>query len=223
MIAGDDVAKSKYIDDLVRNFDKPNNPLHQYVSGIYKKNQGILSILLKDTTEIDGAINLSKENLKVDDIYRLFFDETQEHTFAGQIRNVAGTGKQSHIIMDLIAHGQASFVDDAGKNVKLYVPFAFSKGKGLQDMVSLEKDFKLNLDKYLNATDMAGSRVLVARKDVVGMGGEKTLTRWVDNFFEYATRKESKYNFGPEYQMSYWDHIGRYVPMLRTEIGRAHV
>lgn len=217
MIAGDDAAKSKYVGDLVRNFDKPNSPLHQYVSGIYKKNKGMLSIFLKDSTEIDGAINISKENLNVDNIYRFFFDEAQDHSLAGQIRNVAGTGKKSGIIMDMIAHGEASFVDNAGKNVKIYVPFAYSKGKSIPDMVALEKEFKLSLDKHFLPDELTNSRVLVARKDVAGMAAQKKMTEWVDKFFEYAARKESKYNFGPEYQMSYWDHIGRYVPMLRTE------
>ena len=217
MINGDNAAKSKYVNDLVRTFDAPNNPLHQYVSGIYRKNQGMLRLFLKDSTEVDGAVNISKENLNVDNIYRFFFDETQDHSLAGQIRNVAGTGKKSSVIMDLIAHGEATFAGQGGKAVKVYVPFAYSKGKSVQDMVALEKEFKSTLDKHFIPEDLTNSRVLVARKGMAGGAAPKTMTKWVDNFFEYAARKESKYNFGPEYQMSYWDHIGRYVPMLRTE------
>lgn len=217
MITGDETAKTKYLNNLVSKFDEPNSPLRQYVSGIYKKNQGMLRIFLKDTTEVDGAINISKENLNVDNIYRFFFDEGQDHSLAGQIRNVAGTGPKSGLIMDMIAHGEASFVNDAGKNVKIYVPFAYSKGKSIPDMVNLEKDFASQLKAHFTPEDLANSRVLVARKNIAGIGGQKKMTEWVDKFFEYAARKESKYNFGPEYQMAYWDHIGRYVPMLRTE------
>ena len=210
--SGDNNAKAAYVSNLIANFDKPNNPLNQYVSGIYKKNEGMLRIFLKDVEQ-----GISKENLNADNIFRFFFDETQEHSLASQIRTLAGNGPKSNVILDMIAYGEAKFTTTAGKDVRIQVPYAYSKGKSIQEMVALENEFKKSLAAHLTPEDLVGSRVLVARKSAIGGPAPKMLTQSVDWFFEYAARKESKYNFGPEYQMAYWDHVGRYVPMLRTE------
>jgi len=207
-------AKANFVEDLVNDFDNPNNVLRQYLQGVYKKNEGMLRIFLRDTTLGDAGI--AKENLSIPNIYKFFFDETQEHSLASQIRSVAGSGPKSHLILDMIAKGEAKFTVK-GKDVSIKVPYAYSKGKSVQEMVGLEKEFKKALEKHFTPEDLAGSRVLVARKSMATGPAAKQLTQYVDKFFEYAARKESKYNFGPEFQMAYWDHIGRYVPMLRTE------
>jgi hypothetical protein len=210
----DNAAKSKFVDDLIKDFDKPDNVLRQYIEGVYKKNEGMLRIFLRDTSLGDEGV--TKANLSAENIYRFFFDETQEHSLASQIRAVAGNGPKSHLILDMIAKGETKFTSN-GKDVIIKVPFAYSKGKSIQEMVGLEKDFKKTLETHFTSEDLIGSRVLVARKDVASGQAPKMITEYVDRWFEYAARKESKYNFGPEYQMAYWDFIGRYVPMLRTE------
>jgi len=210
----DNAAKSKFVDDLAKDFDNPNNPLRQYLQGVYKKNEGMLRLFLKDVSLGDAGI--AKDNLNLPNIYRFFFDEAQEHSLASQIRAVAGNGPKSHLILDMIAKGETKFTSN-GKDVIIKVPYAFSKGKSIQEMVGLERDFKKTLEAHFSPEDLIGSRVLVARKGAVTGPAPKVLTEYVDKFFEYAARKESKYNFGPEYQMAYWDHIGRYIPMLRTE------
>ena len=73
------------------------------------------------------------------------------------------------------------------------------------------------LERNFTPEDLTGSRVFVQRESSVGQAGPKEIKRLVDRFFEYASRMESKYNFGPEYQMAYWDYVGRYADMLSTE------
>ena len=56
--------------------------------------------------------------------------------------------------------------------------------------------------------------MLVEKEKVLGAQDEKFLLKWVSDFFEFSARIENTVNFGPEFQMAYWDYIGRYADML---------
>lgn len=202
MINGDDVAKRQYVDNLIKNFDAKDNIIKDYVSGVFEKNEGIKSIFLKNPAEPASIDNLSAEN-----IFTFFFDDSQAHTLAGQIKAVAGNGPKSHLIMDMIATGVSGDVK---------VPWAQGI-RSTEELKIFEKTFKERLAKNFTADDLTGSRVLLEREKVMMTTNTKEISKLVDRFFEFATRLESKYNFGPEFQMSYWDYVGRYAPMLSTE------
>lgn len=213
MINGDDAAKYKYVQDLINNFDSKDSVIKDYILGVFNKNEGIRSIFLKDL----GLENPNvKENLNPDNIFTFFFDDAQPHTLAGQIRSVVGTGPKSHLIMDMIATGSAKFNDAAGNAVEIMVPW--SQGiKSTEELKIFEKVFKDKLNKHFTSEDLANSRVLVEREKAMMLGNTKEISKLVDKFFEFSTRLESSLNFGPEYQMSYWDFVGRYANMLSTE------
>ena len=214
IINGDEKAKRAYITDLIKNFNTKDNVIKEYVLGAFKKNEGIRQIFLKDTSLGDEG-NIA-DNLDPDKIYTFFFDANQPHTLAGQIKAVAGNGPKSHLILDMIANGKSQFNLANGKPVTIAPPWVDGP-RTSRELSSLEKAFAEKLAKHFTPEDLAGSRVLVERKAAVIGGGPKELGKLVDRFFEYATRMESKYNFGPEYQMSYWDYVGRYARMLNTE------
>ena len=202
VINGDDISKRKYVDDLIANFNDKDSVIKDYVLGVFEKNEGIKSIFLKDP-----LLPASKDNLSAENIFTFFFDDSQAHTLAGQIKAVAGNGPKSHLIMDLIANGTSGDIK---------VPW--SQGiKSTEELRIFEKAFKERLAKNFTSEDLTGSRVLFEREKVMMQGNTKEISKMVDKFFEYATRLESKVNFGPEFQMSYWDYVGRYAPMLSTE------
>lgn len=213
VISGDEVAKRAYVDDLIKNFDEQDNIIRDYTVGAFERNEGIRTIFLRDP-----SLPPTKDNLSPEKIFAFFFDEAQEHTLAGQIKTLAGNGPKSYLIMDLIASGEKgiTFTNDAGKLVKIVPPWR--RGiKSEKELASEEKAFMEVLERNFSAEDLAGARVLMGRTSAAGMPPAKELTKWVDRFFEYSARLESKYNFGPEYTMSYWDFVGRYASMLSTK------
>jgi hypothetical protein len=215
IIAGDEKAQRMYVNDLIKNFDTKDNIIKEYVLGAFKKNEGLKRIFLKDSSlgdEGNVAANLDPEK-----IFTFFFDANQKHTLAGQIKTVAGNGPKSHLILQMIATGKAQYTSASGKVVTLTPPWKDGP-RTSRELISLEKNFAERLGKIFNPEDLAGSRVLVENKAAIARGsGKKELDKAVDWFFDLATRMESKYNFGPEYQMSYWDFVGRYARMLNTE------
>lgn len=215
MMDGSEDAKRQFVERLILEFDQPNNVLREFVTGAFARNEGLQRVFLKDISLEPPAL-YSKDNLSIDKIVTYLFDEAQPNTMAGQIKAVAGNGPKSHLIMDIIAD-KAQFVDDAGKGVVIQSPWLTGGVKTENTLANLEKSFVKVLEKHFTPDDLAGSRVFVQRESALGQPGPKEIKRLVDWFFNYASRLESKYNFGPEYQVAYWDYVGRYARMLSTD------
>ena len=199
MIAGNEESKKAFVQSLINDFDKPGNVIKEYVTGAFEKNEGIKRIFLRDTTLAEPYV---KSNLDAGKIFTFFFDETQPDTLAGQMRTLSGNGPKSHMILQMIA-------DKA-------TPWGQSPMTA-RELEGLERAFTKKLEKNFTRDDIKGSQVLVENETALGAPKAKEIKKAVDWFFEYATRLESKYNFGPEYTMAYWDHVGRYARMLKTE------
>ena len=199
MIAGNEESKKAFVQSLINEFDKPGNVIKEYVTGAFEKNDGIKNIFLKDPSLAEPYV---KSNLDAGKIFTFFFDETQAHTLAGQMRAVSGNGPKSHLILQTIAD-KATPWGEAPMTVR--------------ELDALERAFTKKLEKNFTPDDIKGSRVLVENETALGAPKGKEITNLVEKFFTYATRLESKYNFGPEYTMAYWDHVGRYARMLNTD------
>ena len=198
MISGNEESKKAFVQSLINGFDNPDNIIREYVTGAFEKNEGLKRIFLKDISLDKPFV---KDNLDAGKIFTFFFDETQSHTLAGQMRAVAGNGPKSHEILNIIAE-KATPWGEAPMTAR--------------ELDALERAFTKKLERTYSTEDLAGSRVLVERESALGGMGKREIGKAVDWFFEIATRMESKYNFGPEYQMAYWDHVGRYATMLST-------
>jgi hypothetical protein len=81
----------------------------------------------------------------------------------------------------------------------------------------LEAKFAKTLSKYLKPDDLPNSTVIVQSAEYSALPVGGTLNRWIDAFFQIAAKAEGKYNFGPEYVISYWDNIGKYMSMLSVD------
>ncbi len=215
MMDGNEDAKRQFVERLILEFDQPNNLLREFITGAFARNEGLQRVFLKDLSLEPPAL-YAKDNLSIDKIFTYLFDEGQPHTMAGQIKAVAGNGPKSHLIMDMIAD-KAQFTDDAGKSIVIQSPWLTGGVKTENTLANLEKSFVKVLEKHFTPDDLAGSRVFVQRESALGQPAGKEVKRIVDMFFNYASRLESKYNFGPEYQISYWDYVGRYARMLSTD------
>jgi hypothetical protein len=212
MTLGDENAKLAFVDRLVKEFDKPGNPIREMTFGAFEKNPGIKKIFLKDADLPPAKDNLSKEN-----IFRYLFDETAgNETYANRIKAVAGNGTASNIIMDIII-GEAKIATEGGNFVTLKSPWLTGGVKSPAQLGILESRFKEVLAKHLKPENLTNSTVIVQKPIYALMPGGKKLNDWVDAFFGIAAKYEGKWNFGPEYVMTYWDNIAKYAPLLSTE------
>ena len=207
---GDDAAKRAYVQNLIDNFDAPNNVLKDFSVGVFKKNEGIRNLFLKDPNG-----EFLPDNFNADNIFIYLFDEKQVDTVAGNIKALAGSGPKSHLVLELLRNGEV-VIEKGGKLTKIRAPYA----QGIRNTAEMdvaETQFLKAIEANFTPDDVAGANVFVTTERAIGQPGPKEITYAVDKFFELATRLESKYNFGPEYQMSYWDFLGGYVPMVKTE------
>jgi len=206
-------AQRSWLQGLVNDFDNKDNPLRNFTSSIFTTNPGLRQIYLKDTTESGPGI--VKDNLNIDDILIHLFDSSQGDTVISQINAVAGTGAKSNLIFDLIRDGEIT-VTRGNKLVKIKAPYS-TGGKSVAELNVLEKEFIKKMADEFKPEDLAGSTVFVKNQEFVFGQADKTFTQFVDKFFELAAYAESKLNFGPEFQMAYWDFAAGYAPLLKTE------
>ena len=209
MAVGDEKTKLDFVKSLMDDFDNPKSVIRQFLNAAYGpedviENSGILRIFFKDI-DLPKEKLLTKENLSQENIFIHLFDEKQEHTIAGQIRNIAGLGPQSKRIFDILADKD---VIKSPWNTDI---------KTVRELNALEKSFAKKLEKTFSLEDISGSRVLAAKVSSAASPSRTKINEYVDWFFELATRLESKLNFGPEYQMAYWDFVARYSDMLSTK------
>lgn len=212
MQLGDEDAKQAFVKRLVTEFDKPGNPIRDMTFGAFEKNPGIKRIFLVDPEKAP-----SKENLHPERIFAYLFDETPgNETYANRIKAVAGNGSAANIIMDIIA-GEAKVATEGGNFITLKSPWLTGGAKTPAQLGILEEKFKRVLESTIKRENLTNSTVIVQKPVYSMMPGGKKLTEWVDWFFGTAAKFEGKYNFGPEYVMSYWDNISKYVGMLSVD------
>jgi hypothetical protein len=213
MQLGDEDAKSAFTKRLIDEFDNPDNPIRQMTFGAFESNPGIKRIFLTNAEQ-----PATKDNLNFEKIRAYLFDETPgNETYANRIKAVAGNGPSSNIIMDIISYGEAKIATEAGEFVTI-TPSLLAKGfKAPGEMGILEAKFAKTLSKYLKPDDLPNSTVIVQSAEYSALPVGGTLNRWIDAFFQIAAKAEGKYNFGPEYVISYWDNIGKYMSMLSVD------
>jgi hypothetical protein len=212
MQLGDENAKLAFVDRLIKEFDKPGNAIREMTFGAFEKNPGIKRIFLRDAN-----LPITKDNLHKERIFAYLFDETPgNETYANRIKSLVGNGSASNILMDIII-GEAKIATESGKFVTLKSPWLTGAVKTPAQLGTLEKRFKETLAKHLKPENLTNSTVIVQKPVYSQLPGGKMLNNWIDKFFNIAAKYEGKYNFGPEYVMTYWDNIAEYAPLLSLD------
>jgi hypothetical protein len=207
-----EAAKRKYVADLLDTYDQPNNILREFAQGIFVDNNGMRRLLLNNP-EKEGP-GFIKDNINAENLFIYLFDAQQTDTVVGQLNLLKGQGTKGNILLDLIRDGEA-VVEKNGKLFKIKTPY---RQKGTTEQIKvLEKDFVDKVSKLFDPTELNGSAVLVQNEKTIGNAVEKMIPKSIDWFFGLSTKMETKINFGPEYQMAYWDFAGGYAKMLKTD------
>lgn len=168
-------------------------------------------IFLLDPKKVNGKYNLSKENIVAGNVKNYLFDKTSTGSVARYVDNVAGTGPASIDIRRLLADGQ---IIKNGKAIK--IP-RYAKVGNINDFADEDGAFKALLARNFPREEMTGSTVIHVRDKRFGPQDTKYLDTAVNWFFDGATKIENVVNFAPEFRMSYWDHVGRYVNMVNDD------
>lgn len=207
-------AKTEYVDNLIATLDEPGNKLKEFISAIYDDNEGMREILLKNPG-LETGPGIVKENINKDNILLWLFDETQPTSYAGQLNIVAGQGAQRNAILDLIRDGESTITATNGKAVKIKTPYRI-KGLTTEQVLAAEKSYNAQVAGIFKPEQLTGSMVTNVVEKSFGEGTVGKGKEFIDRFFNWAAVKESKYNFGPEFDASYWDYIIGYADMLDT-------
>ena len=169
------------------------------------------SLLLKDKKQVNGRYDLSPSNVIVENLKVYLFDPNSTGSVARYVNNVAGTGAKSVQMRRLLADGEV-IID--GK--KITIP-SYGKVGNINDFADEDSAFKVALTKLFPKDDMTGSTVISIRDKTFGPQDTKYLDQAVTWFFDIATKVENVVNFSPEFRMSYWDYVGRYVGMINDD------
>ena len=166
-------------------------------------------ILLKDASK-----PFSKDNINVENLRNYLFDDQSTASYMYALNALAGNGAKADYIRSLLAGERVIFGmgEDA---VSMAIP-SYKRVKSMEDMTTLDMPFKQQLERFFPREEMTGGSALLSSSKRFADADEKQLTKAVDWFFDLNTRIENVVNFGPEYRMAYWDHVGRYATMLDT-------
>jgi hypothetical protein len=214
MQAGTPEAQVQYVDNLIDTFDEPGNKLREFLSAIFNDNEGMNELLLINPFKETGP-GAVKSNINKDNLLTYLFDAKQANTVIGQVDLLAGQGAQRDLVLSMLRDGEVK-VPVNGKLVTIKPPYA-QKGLTTEQVISAEKNFEKQVAAIFKPEQMAGSRVRVYNEKVVFDGTTKVAKQFTDWFFDLAARVESKVNFGPEFDASYWDFVASYADMLSTE------
>jgi hypothetical protein len=207
-------AQVEYVDNLIATFDEPGNKLKEFAAAVYDKNEGMREVLFKNPG-LETGPGLVKENMNAANIKTWLFDATQPSTYAGQLNLLAGQGPQRNAILDLIRDGEAIIMNEKGKPVKIKTPYR-QRNLTSEQVIAAEKAYAQRIAAVFKPEQLQGSFVTNVTEKAEVEGAAKVGRRFTDWFFDLAARGESKMNFGPEFDASYWDYIAGYADMLDT-------
>jgi hypothetical protein len=215
MQKGTKEAQIEYVDNLIATFDEPGNKLKELASAIFKDNKGMREVLLKNPFPETGP-GVIADNMNKDNILTWLFDATQERTVAGQLNILGGQGSKRNVIMDLIRDGEIKVTSAGGKPVTVRTPYR-QTGLTTEQVLRAEQVFGKQVNALFKPEELNGSIVKNITERYVGNGAVSKAKELTDKFFAMAARMESKFNFGPEFDASYWDFAAGYADMLSTK------
>ncbi len=169
------------------------------------------ALFLRDQKRVNGKYNLSADNVIAENVKIYLFDPESTGSVARYVNNVVGTGAKSIQMRRLLADGEVTV---NGK--KIQIP-SYKKTGNINNFTDEDGAFKTLLARNFSKDDMTGSTVISVSDKRLGPQDTKYLDEAVSKFFNIATKIENVVNFAPEFRMSYWDYVGRYVGMVNDD------
>lgn len=217
--ADTDIAKNAIVDKLIanetvriNNFDRTDVLKEIYdASRVTVQNRKVsdFKTLFFKNPKLE---EFSYDNLNRENIYNWMFDPKSSASYETALVNIMGAGEKGIYLRKLLADGMVVVPGKKGDEV-IRMPRYRDMNK-YEDMDGADKAFKAQLAKHFTSAEMPGGRAIFADTKTLMAAEESKLKQAVNAFFEVSARLENLVNFGPEYRMAYWDHIGRYAPAM---------
>ena len=173
-----------------------------------RKVSDFASIFLKDP-----EAEFSYKNINVEGVRNWLFDPTSSASYQTALNNLMGTGQRGIYIRKLLADGVVTVPTTSGKSMVIRMP-RYKNSLSVEEGSKAEATFRKQLEQAFPSEEMPGSMAIFADSKAWLQDNSNILKRAVDGFFSLAAKAENIAGYGPEFRMSYWDHIGRYAPGL---------
>jgi hypothetical protein len=176
--------------------------------GKTKGESGFDDIFLKDPDK-----GFSYDNLNEVGIRNWLFDPNSTASYRTALNGLMGNGQKGIYIQKLLADGVVSVPGKNGKPIIVRMP-RYKDSASVEEGGKAEEAFKATLKLAFPSDEMKDATAIFADSKTWLSDNENILKRAVDGFFNLSARIENVAAYGPEYRMSYWDHVGRYAPAL---------
>lgn len=211
--------QAKLVDDLINNRpvvingEERTNILEEILQASFDKSQrgkggsDFAKVFLKDPEK-----PLTKKNINKDGVKNWLFDPNSSGSYQTALLGLMGTGQRGLYIRELMANGVVRVPTATGDEI-VRMP-RFKNSQSVEEGRAAEKAFKEQLERLFPRDEMQGAVAIFS--DTKAWLGENPaiLKQAVDWFFTQSAKVENIAAYGPEYRMSYWDHIGRYAPAM---------
>ena len=155
-------------------------------------------------------------NINIDGVRNWLFDENSTASYATALNGLMGSGPKGIYIRKLMADGVVEVPLSDGTGYILRMP-RYKNSVDFEEGGKRLATFKDELSRLFPSEDMPNATAIWADTKAWLDENSNVLKNGIDAFFRMAARVENLVNFGPEYRMSYWDHIGRYAPALSLQ------
>jgi hypothetical protein len=176
-----------------------------------RKVSDFASIFLKDTDA-----EFSYDNINIEGVRNWLFDPASSASYQTALNNLMGTGQRGIYIRKLLADGVVTLPTTSGAPMVIRMP-RYKNSLSVEEGSKAEATFRKQLEQAFPADEMPGSMAIFADSKAWLQDNSNILKRAVDGFFALSAKAENIAGYGPEFRMSYWDHIGRYAPGLGLE------
>ena len=166
------------------------------------------AVFLKDPDK-----GFSYDNLNQEGIYNWLFDANSTASYRTALNGLMGNGQKGIYIQKLLADGVVTVPGKNGKPVVVRMP-RYKDSASVEEGGKAEEAFRRTLEQVFPADEMQDATAIFADTKTFLKENPSILKQSVDAFFNLSARIENVAAYGPEYRMSYWDHIGRYAPAL---------
>ena len=214
--------QKKLVNDLVKN--KPimingkerTNIIQELLAGANVDVEKGTASFFNEIFLVKPDEKFSYNNLNIDGITRWLFDPNSTASYQHVLNNLMGEGQKGIYIRKLLADGTVD-VPTGNGNFKTITMPRYRNSQSYEDGGQKIASFKSQLEELFPREEMPNAQALFADTKTWTKEAAPMLKQGIDTFFQWATKIETVANFGPEYRMSYWDHIGRYAPALSMD------
>lgn len=173
-----------------------------------RKVSDFASIFLKDP-----EAEFSYKNINAEGVRNWLFDSNSSASYQTALNNLMGTGQRGIYIRKLLADGVVTLPTTSGKPMVIRMP-RYKSSLSVEEGSKAEATFRKQLELAFPTEEMPGAMAIFADSKAWLQDNSNILKQGVDAFFGLAAKAENIAGYGPEFKMSYWDHIGRYAPGL---------